>query len=643
MHYGSKSGMTIDQAETKDNTWHMLLMEVRPTWESLEFDCGLPELNLDTERPAPSYIYGTIMDNRIVYRVFTSEDKTASELCRYVFFKDTVVKESRDHIWEIVPASILTEVNSKDILKQTGAHSCEALYEAFKSDADITNKSSMLRIMPYIRRDSPKMGFKPFLEVYLKTRESEPKIKGVPQRIVRELYGRNHRPYSAVRIDKSLAVVTGEKKCHYIYLKEQTRVYFDEARPYYFVKNVATGFWQREDICRQFVFENDISDRLIDREIFKNTCVERYAEYAVDKQYQKSDRIIYGSLLAQIGFLSAEQAAKTDSPVYSHILEGIYRGRIKDGKMSLPELIGITGPQLKYLDGIDVPYEFEKFTECIKDPEFILHFPDVKKRIFAASVFLNKMWRSRYDNRAEKQRILFAGAVTFNSIEKIAGEKRNQLADEYVDYLKMRERYLAYAQNMRPDDSLWQEISAFGEPPANIKPSKIHDQHNKLGHIMGLITGKKTIEEYNRDIIYRKKSEAEDIEYTNGRYSIIMPEDAKDIIREGRILHHCVGHGGYIEAMARRECRILFLRDNQKITEPLITIEERSGRIRQCYGLADSYNKNEEIRDFIKEYAAVRGWEIDAVIYSDTTGAVRNNLMLMTQDEINRLLAGGEV
>ena len=156
---------------------------------------------------------------------------------------------------------------------------------------------------------------------------------------------------------------------------------------------------------------------------------------------------------------------------------------------------------------------------------------------------------------------------------------------------------------------------AFGEVPANIKPSKIHDAHNKLGDLISIITSKRTIEECDKDIVRRKQREAKTVEYSDGTYSVLMPSDTKEIIREGRILHHCVGHGGYIEAMARRECRILFLRDNRRIEEPMITMEERSGAIVQCYGFADSINEDEKIRDFINEYAQKRNLKIRAMTY----------------------------
>ncbi len=187
----------------------------------------------------------------------------------------------------------------------------------------------------------------------------------------------------------------------------------------------------------------------------------------------------------------------------------------------------------------------------------------------------------------------------------------------------MRKSYYEHAERIRTDIPLWREIEAYGEPPVNIKPSKIHDQHNKLGKIISIMTNKKTIEDYDAEIKKIKENEAEDIEYTNGKYSILLPDNANDIIREGRILHHCVGHGGYIQKMAHKKCRILFLRDILRLNEPLLTIEEYNGKIRQCYGLEDRINTDEEIKEFIEEFALERGWGIDATIYLKNPAPVR--------------------
>ncbi|WP_024865371.1 PcfJ domain-containing protein [Butyrivibrio sp. FCS014] len=632
------SEMTIEK-----ESFTCLFRDIEPTWEELGFDEDIPgKLMAEAERAENNYIYATIIGDRLVYRSFSMISGKPCENYRYVFHRNIIVKESRTRVYEIVTPQTLTGDKAKDITAKSNDYFCGKLFDMFRDKVEISNKWAILRTLPYVKTRYPKFGFKPFLEIYIKSREDgailhspqkplpheasasaraqmrHESFASVPKLILHELYGRSHKDHSAVRLTRNLVVVTGEKSCRYLNFKEQTRVYFDATEAYYFVKNAVTGMWQREEIAKDFELETDLRERLVDRELFTGTFGEQFAENAVHGRCLNPDMIVYGSLLAQAGFLSAEQAAKSGSPVYHRLLESIYSGKTRDSQRSLPELLGVTGPQLKFFKGIDLTDDLEEFGRNMKDAGFIRYYPDIQKRIYAVSLFMNWAYNSYFecyrDDARQIRLDLCLGANTICSIEKYSGEKRYRLSIEYRDYLRMRRSYLAYMENMREDDPIRQEIAAFGDAPINIKPSKIHDMHNKLGEIVGILSRNKTISECDKDIISRKEHEAKDIEYYGKDYSIIMPKDATDIIREGRILHHCVGHGGYIEAMARKECRILFLRDNTKPDKPLITIEERGGRIRQCYGFADSLNRDAGIRAFIKQYASEHNFAIDAAI-----------------------------
>ncbi len=152
-----------------------------------------------------------------------------------------------------------------------------------------------------------------------------------------------------------------------------------------------------------------------------------------------------------------------------------------------------------------------------------------------------------------------------------------------------------------------------------MKPSRIEDYHSKMGRIMDILHCSGDITDYSKAIAERKQKEGHEKEYSNGKYSIIMPKDAMEIIAEGRALDHCVGQAGYIEKMAAGMTCILFVRKNKLLRKPLITLELMNGDIRQCYGFRDSYNTDPEIRDFIKEFAAHMGLTISAVIFSESS------------------------
>lgn len=558
------------------------------------------------QRAERSFLYEMVIGEYLVYRCFEiiAECKKlgeneysctvlpAQEVKRYVFHSGGVFIESRDYIRTVTTADRITYDEEYDTLQDADGAFVHSLYKQFARNVKLSHKTVIIRALSHVKKDYPKLGIKAFVEIYKKAAERSIIPKNTPKRIIRELNVRNHAPGIAVRIEKDLVVVTGERDCKILDLREQTRAYFDKTSVYYFRQNAVTGKWVADDLCGQLTQSSDIRDRDIDKDLFDNTCMEKYAGFSVNRSSPTGSKINLGYLLAQVGFLSAEQAAKIDTTVFNVILQNIYEGKLQDGDKTLSELLGITGAQIKFLKNIKIPNDLEKFAECIESDDFIEHFPDIKKRIFAVAFYLNETssWNNAGDLTREE---IFSAAQTLNSLEKCNNVKRDRLLSEYRDYLKMHRTYQTYVANMRADDPLRQDIIDFGEVPINIKPSKIRDYHNKLGRIVDIMNCSEQITKYTAAIEDRHDNEAGKTEYTNGNYSILMPKNASDIIREGRELQHCVGRAGYIQAMAAGRCKILFLRANKEIDTPLITIEVRDERIIQCFGFRDSYNHNQ--------------------------------------------------
>ena len=582
------------------------------------------------QRAVRSFLYEMIIGEYLVYRCFeiTAECRklgegsysctvsSAREVKRYVFHSGGVFVEDRDYTKTVTTVDRITYDDAYDTLQDADGVLALSLYQQFIHNVKLSNKAAIIQALSHVKKDYPKLGIKAFVEIYKKAVEKQNIPEHTPKRIIRELNVRNHTPGIAVRIEKDLIVVTGERECKYLDCCEQTRAYFDEKSAYYFRQNAVTGKWEADDLCGRLTQSRDIRYRNIDKDVFDNTCMEKYAGFSVNRSIPTGSKINLGFLLAQVGFLSAEQAAKIDANVFDVILQNIYEGKLQDGEKSLSELLGITGAQIKFLKNIRIPKDIEKFAESVESDDFKEHFPDIKKRIFAVAFYLNgtSSWNNAGDLTREE---VFSAAQTLNSLEKSNDEwKRDRLLSEYRDYLRMHRTYQTYVANMHDDDPLRQEIIDFGEVPINIKPSKIRDYHNKLGRIVDIMSCSEQITKYTAAIEERHDKEGSKMEYTNGKYSILMPRDASDIIREGRELQHCVGRAGYIQAMAAGKCIILFLRDNKELNTPLITIEVRDERIRQCFGFRDSYNRNPQIRDFVQDYAALHKFKIDAVIYS---------------------------
>jgi hypothetical protein len=78
--------------------------------------------------------------------------------------------------------------------------------------------------------------------------------------------------------------------------------------------------------------------------------------------------------------------------------------------------------------------------------------------------------------------------------------------------------------------------------------------------------------------------------YTKGDYAIVIAKSPADLVREGDILCHCVGHMNYDQKFIREETLIFFIRNKADVETPFVTIEYslRSKTVLQCYGYKDS-------------------------------------------------------
>lgn len=89
------------------------------------------------------------------------------------------------------------------------------------------------------------------------------------------------------------------------------------------------------------------------------------------------------------------------------------------------------------------------------------------------------------------------------------------------------------------------------------------------------------------------------LEYSNDEYSIMLPSNPEDLVKEGQELSHCVA--SYYKRMAAGETNIMFLRRKNNVTQSLVTIEIKNGEIIQAKGKNNSNPKESEM-SFIKEY-----------------------------------------
>lgn len=94
--------------------------------------------------------------------------------------------------------------------------------------------------------------------------------------------------------------------------------------------------------------------------------------------------------------------------------------------------------------------------------------------------------------------------------------------------------------------------------------------------------------------------------YETKKYKIIVPENLKAIVDEGKNLHHCVG--SYVKSVMKGETDILFIRKKGEEDQSYYTMEVKDMEIVQYRGAYNNRHNNpvpEEIHKFVKGFKRV--------------------------------------
>ena len=171
--------------------------------------------------------------------------------------------------------------------------------------------------------------------------------------------------------------------------------------------------------------------------------------------------------------------------------------------------------------------------------------------------------------------------------KKKVGYTKSDVLTKYSDYLSMKEE-LGYDMT----DSII------------LHPKNLKAEHDKAVIERNEAAAKRREEKANemyKGISARFKRANKVYYYASGKLFVRPAKNAAEIIEEGRILHHCVGGDGYLEAHAKKESIILFLR--KKENTPYITIEmEPTGEIVQWYGAYDKKPDKKKIDRWLNKY-----------------------------------------
>lgn len=145
----------------------------------------------------------------------------------------------------------------------------------------------------------------------------------------------------------------------------------------------------------------------------------------------------------------------------------------------------------------------------------------------------------------------------------------------------------------------------IGDIEYSIKENSIKAFHDTLAETYNAIKRELEEEEYAKVLkTYAYKS------YVGKNFSIIAPPTLIAIVQEGEALKHCVS--SYINRVLRKETFIFFLRANDNLDKPLVTIEVRDNEILQASGMYNRRLKSDsEEMKTILEFAKLNGIKVN--------------------------------
>lgn len=174
-----------------------------------------------------------------------------------------------------------------------------------------------------------------------------------------------------------------------------------------------------------------------------------------------------------------------------------------------------------------------------------------------------------------------------------AGRALHLIEDTWRDYLNMAEKAKMDVSNER----IW-------------KPKDLQAAHNEVVFILQQGEMEKEAEELEKKWpkVNGNLPKLKKFEYADKDFAVLAPENILDIVKEGRILQHCVHTCDfYFDRIQRDETYLFFLRRAEHKDIPWYTLEvEAGGNIRQKRTTGDNQNKDfDEAVPFLKKWQKI--------------------------------------
>ena len=206
--------------------------------------------------------------------------------------------------------------------------------------------------------------------------------------------------------------------------------------------------------------------------------------------------------------------------------------------------------------------------------DVIIHAYKTKKSLEQLQSYKEAKLKLIHDNSLVPIKELFKGKELERFFDYMAKQQTNP--NTYLDYLKACQHLgldMLEEKNLFPHDfKHWHDmrIDQYTTQKALEDEEKRKELYNKFTEI-----AKKYV-----SLEHAKKS----------AFVCIIAKSPADLIKEGEILHHCVGRMNYDQKFVREESLIFFIRNKHNPDIPLVTLEYsvKNKKILQCYGDHDT-------------------------------------------------------
>ncbi len=291
------------------------------------------------------------------------------------------------------------------------------------------------------------------------------------------------------------------------------------------------------------------------QEVSEGTSLQYVCDF-YSKYLAKSDRFI--ELMDKLAAwpLSMEQLGKIG---FDKILVKVVEGRIGPfrafnmrGKNLRQMLrVNVTKADLAYIGGGEFPMDvYQKWVALKKTAKG----KDLSLQFFSENF--------RYCNFTE-----LASVMQYVSYERIIFylEKQNKKYPKVRHDLNLYTDYIADCRQLELDISSKEVLF----------PDNLSESHTNLAAQVVCKANEKLNKKYRK----RYKKLVEEYAYSGEVYSVVVPDDVTDLVREGNIQHICVGR--YMERVANGRTDVVYIRRNTEKETPFCTMEIKDGSIVQ--------------------------------------------------------------